>query len=125
MILSNYPAIRRVACMHFLHTLVITASIFGAASSAQQSSFAPAGTTDDTRPLTLALEYENDDSQPERETASLQVQVPAANPGYREDRRCMTVCSRWGEDCVTLNPGADPVTRKCVRTCKSFAEECL
>ena len=111
--------------MHFLHTLAIIFSIYGVAASAQQSSFAPARTTADTRPLTLALEYENGDIQPERETASLQVQVPAGNPEYREDRRCMTVCSRWGEDCVTLNPGTDLVSQKCVRTCKSFAEECL
>ena len=111
--------------MHLLHALAIIVLVFSAASPAQQSSYAPAGTADDPRPLTLALEYENGDIQPERETASLRVQVPGANPEYRENRRCMTVCSRWGEDCVMLNPGSGPVTRKCVRTCKSFAEECL
>ena len=111
--------------MHLLHALAIIVSVFSVASTAQQSSYAPAGTADDTRPLTLVLEYENSDIQPERETASLQVQVPGANPEYRENRRCMTVCSRWGEDCVMLNPGTDLVTKKCVRTCKSFAEECL
>ena len=110
--------------MHFLRILVITASIFGAASTAQQS-YAPSGATEETRPLTLALEYENGDVQPERETATLQIRVPAGNREFREDRRCMTVCSRWGEDCVILNPGTDHVSKKCVRTCKSFAEECL
>lgn len=92
---------------------------------AQQSSYAPAGAPEDVRPLTLALDYESRDIQPERETASMQIQVPAANPEFREDRRCMSFCSSWGEDCVTLNAGTDHASRKCVRTCKSFAEECL
>ena len=110
--------------MHFFHILVITVSMFGTASMAQQSSYAPAGAPENVRPLTLVLDYENRDIQPERETASTQVQVPAANPEFREDRRCMSVCSSWGEDCVTLNAGTDRMSTKCVRTCKSFAEEC-
>ena len=110
--------------MHFLRTLVITVSIFGAASTAQQS-YAPAGTPEETLPLTLALEYEDGDVRPERETAGLQIRVPAANQEFREERRCMTFCSSWGEDCVMLNAGTDHVSKKCVRTCKSFAEECL
>ena len=111
--------------MHFLHTLVIAVSIFGAASAAQQS-YAPPGTAGETPPLSLALEYENGDVQPERETASLQIRVPAATREFREDnRRCMTFCSSWGEDCVLHNAGTDHVSKKCVRTCKSFAEECL
>ncbi len=39
-----------------------------------------------------------------------------------EDKKCMTVCDRWGEDCI-LNPGTG--SRKCRRVCKSFAEECF
>ena len=111
--------------MHILHTQVIIVSLFSAAAIAQQSSYAPSGAANDTWPLILALEYENGDVRPERETASLQVQVPAGNPEFREDRRCMTFCSSWGEECVTLNHGTDRVTRKCRRTCKSFSEECL
>ena len=110
--------------MHFLHTLVITVSIlFGAAATAQQSSYAPQKMPDDAPPPTIVLDIESTDIQPERETVRLR--LPTANTEYREDRRCMTVCSTWGEDCVTLNPGSGPVTRKCVRMCKSFAEECL
>jgi hypothetical protein len=39
-----------------------------------------------------------------------------------EDKKCLTVCDRWGEDCI-LNPRTG--SRKCRRVCKSFAEECF
>ena len=109
--------------MYFLHTLVIAVSIFGAASIAQQSTYAPAGTHDEPSPPALVLEYENGDTEIRPETPILQFTAPREQ--IRESRRCMTVCSRWGEDCVMLNPGTDLVSKKCVRTCKSFAEECL
>ena len=48
-------------------------------------------------------------------------------PGYQtekaenKEKKCMTVCSRWGETCVfDVNRG-----RKCRRTCKEFTEECF
>ncbi len=39
-----------------------------------------------------------------------------------EEKKCMTVCERWGEDCI-LNPRTG--SRKCRRVCKSFTEECF
>lgn len=39
-----------------------------------------------------------------------------------EEKKCVTVCDRWGEDCI-LNPRTG--SRKCRRVCKSFAEECF
>ncbi len=39
-----------------------------------------------------------------------------------EDKKCVTVCDRWGEDCI-LNPSTG--SRKCRRVCKSFAEQCF
>ena len=40
---------------------------------------------------------------------------------YRaEEKKCLTVCDRWGEDCI-LNPSTG--SRKCRRVCKSFAEQ--
>lgn len=110
--------------MHLLHAVLIFVFVLGAAPAAQQSSFAPAESAD-ANPLVLSLEYENSDIQPEHETATLRIQVPAGNLEYREDRRCMTVCSRWGEDCLRRSAGSGAVATKCVRTCKSFAEECL
>ena len=46
-----------------------------------------------------------------------------------KQKKCMTVCKKWGEDCIFLQKG-DPRTgyaidRKCRRVCKSFAEECF
>ena len=39
-----------------------------------------------------------------------------------EEKKCVTVCDQWGEDCI-LNPKTG--SRKCRRVCKSFAEECF
>jgi hypothetical protein len=39
-----------------------------------------------------------------------------------EEKKCLTVCDQWGEDCI-LNPRTG--SRKCRRVCKSFAEECF
>lgn len=39
-----------------------------------------------------------------------------------EDKKCMTVCEQWGEDCI-INPRTG--SRKCRRVCKSFTEECF
>lgn len=37
------------------------------------------------------------------------------------NKKCMTVCTRWGEDCII-----DPIRgRKCRRMCKEFGEECF
>ena len=109
--------------MLFLPTLVIAASFVDAASLTKQLSFTILESHTTPAPLILALEYEDSDDQSGPETASLQ--LPAANEENREDNRCMTVCSRWGEDCVMISPAADVVAQKCVRTCTSFAEECL
>lgn len=47
-------------------------------------------------------------------------------PGQDSKReKCMTVCARWGEDCMLINKGVGGMERKCRRTCKQFAEECF
>jgi len=38
------------------------------------------------------------------------------------DKKCLTVCKKWGEDCI-INPRTG--ARKCRRTCKDFGEECF
>ncbi len=39
-----------------------------------------------------------------------------------DDKKCLTVCDQWGEDCL-INPRTGG--RKCRRVCKSFTEECF
>ena len=67
------------------------------------------------------------------ETAESKDALPAAGtyilpeapgPGT-EGKKCMTVCARWGEDCLLINKGAGGMQRKCRRTCKQFSEECF
>jgi len=42
-----------------------------------------------------------------------------------EKKQCMTVCARWGDECVLVNKGAGGMERKCRRTCQQFGEECF
>jgi hypothetical protein len=52
--------------------------------------------------------------------------LPAtATDDDRKQKKCMTVCARWGEECMLINRGAGGMERKCRRTCKQFAEECF
>ena len=112
-----------VVRMLSLPALVIAALFVDAASLTKRQFSESFETPTAPASLVLALEYENSEPQSGPEPASLQ--LPAANEENRNDRRCMTVCSRWGEDCVMLSPAADVLAKKCVRTCKTFAEECL
>ena len=38
------------------------------------------------------------------------------------DKKCLTVCKKWGEDCI-INPRTG--ARNCRRTCKDFGKECF
>lgn len=63
-----------------------------------------------------------DDTEPQSGTILLpdDYYEEVDNEGNKE-KKCMTVCKRWGEDCIL-----DPVRgRKCRRTCKEFGQECF
>jgi hypothetical protein len=51
--------------------------------------------------------------------------LPEAPGSERKPDKCMTVCARWGEECIIVNKGPGGMQRKCRRTCKQFAEECF
>ena len=45
--------------------------------------------------------------------------------GYKkeaEEKQCLTVCERWGEDCIINSRTGN---RNCRRACKSFAQQCF
>ena len=109
--------------MYFLTALIITASVFDASSSIHYPSPAPSELSPNPALLILAREYDNGENEAKPEITNLQLPAPIGE--NRANRRCMTVCSEWGEECVMENAGSDFVTSKCMRTCTSFAEECL
>lgn len=39
----------------------------------------------------------------------------------QKEKQCMTVCNRWGEDCIYDSQRG----RQCRRTCKDFEEQCF
>ncbi len=45
-----------------------------------------------------------------------------AEASEQAEKKCMTVCEKWGEDCV-INPRTG--ARKCRRMCKKLAQECF
>jgi hypothetical protein len=48
--------------------------------------------------------------------------VPGEEDQSKERKeQCMTVCLRWGEDCVIDHRGI----RRCRRTCQEFGEQCF
>jgi hypothetical protein len=53
--------------------------------------------------------------------------LPEGYNNTAEEKKCITVCSQWGEDCIlSINPSATGgASRKCRRVCKSFAETCF
>ncbi len=73
------------------------------------------------------------DSGPDAEPPYQQIEsgtlvLPAALGKDRQDKakkQCMTVCGRWGEECIFINRGTGGTTKKCRRACKNFVEECF
>ena len=42
-----------------------------------------------------------------------------------KEKKCMTVCASWGEECSYINRGSGGTTRSCRRTCQQYTEECF
>jgi hypothetical protein len=57
----------------------------------------------------------------ESETESGTLVIPGDDKD-KADKKCLTVCKKWGEDCI-INPRTG--ARNCRRTCKDFGEECF
>ena len=58
----------------------------------------------------------------EQEPGSGDLLIPDANEKEDAEKKCITVCDKWGRDCI-INPQTGQ--RKCRRMCKSFGQECL
>lgn len=67
--------------------------------------------------LLIAENTQGDKSEPE--PGSL---VIPGEETDKADKKCLTVCKKWGEDCI-INPRTG--ARNCRRTCKDFGQECF
>ncbi len=65
--------------------------------------------------------YSEDDNERSVKPLDGELQLPD-DYDKAEEKKCLTVCDKWGEDCI-LNPRTG--SRNCRRVCKSFAEECF
>jgi hypothetical protein len=67
-----------------------------------------------------------EDNQRQTQVPSGSLLLPeSGGAGNEEEKKCMTVCGRWGEDCTYINRGAGGTTRSCRRTCQQFTQECF
>lgn len=64
---------------------------------------------------------------PENTTLPTGSLVLPGDPAGEEtkEKKCMTVCASWGEECSYINRGAGGTTRSCRRTCQQYTEECF
>lgn len=67
----------------------------------------------------LLLAENTGDTKKEPEPGTL---VIPGEDSEKADKKCLTVCKKWGEDCI-INPRTG--ARNCRRTCKDFGKECF
>ena len=48
--------------------------------------------------------------------------VPGAEQAQKSEKKCVRVCSKWGERC-NINPRTGQ--KRCMRTCERFGEDCF
>ena len=70
-------------------------------------------------PLLLLAENGQDTRPEQPESGDL---VIPGEETDKVDKKCLTVCKKWGEDCI-INPRTGE--RNCRRTCKDFGQECF
>ena len=67
----------------------------------------------------LLVAENTEDTKSDPEPGSL---VIPGEESDKVDKKCLTVCKKWGEDCI-INPRTG--ARNCRRTCKDFGKECF
>ena len=120
--------------MRCLVYLLFSALVLSAPAVMALSPQGPDGTTPVTLRMTspgeAAVLVAEEDSKKDQQTDEIlpgTLLLPDSQQSEKpaSEKRCMTVCARWGEECLLLNRGAGGMERKCRRTCKQFAEECF
>ncbi len=71
--------------------------------------------------LMILAEAENDEANDETPRSGSLV-LPLTADDDKSEKKCMTICQRWGQDCMIDSTRG---VRKCRRTCKEFGQECF
>ncbi len=81
------------------------------------------GTNSTARRLDLMklAEVDNNDADDEKPRSGSLI-LPATAVDDKSEKKCMTICQRWGQECIIDNTRG---VRKCRRTCKEFGQECF
>lgn len=77
-------------------------------------------TKNSTQVEALLLAENTEDSKSDIQSGELI--IPGAKETSGKEKQCVTVCDKWGKDCI-INPNTG--VRKCRRMCKSFGKECI
>lgn len=113
--------------MHIIKRLLLCLAVSGYVQSLYATDL---HASPEMHPYLLA---QNEPQQRDRELllpppASGSLILPGAgnNPGADTvEKKCMTVCAQWGEECNYINRGSAGTTRSCRRTCQQYKEECF
>lgn len=82
----------------------------------------PMGQVMDTPMLAPLFVADASDKEPDPKQTDILDSLDETENADKTEKKCMTVCETWGEDCV-INPRTG--TRKCRRTCKKLTQECF
>ncbi|MGH8245177.1 MAG: hypothetical protein ACREUU_01955 [Gammaproteobacteria bacterium] len=111
---------------HGLIAILICAwGLSHAAGTPEGNALSPLAEAPDPVPMLDILAADTPASEEETEPLPGSLLLPDEAPKDGGKKQCMTVCARWGEECMLVNKGRGGLERKCRRTCKQFAEECF
>ena len=105
----------------FILSLLLCGFMGGAVAHHDHEADAQAGVNKAKSVQLLLVEADTSRLDDERPRSGSLV-LPAAAGEEKVEKKCMTVCERWGEDCMIDSRRG---VRKCRRTCKEFGQECF
>ena len=115
---------------YFLKTLITSLAFYITMFCSLQASAASSGnfpygaqeTFTQNSSLVEALLLAENSEDSKSDVRSGELIIPGAKETEAKEKRCVTVCDKWGKDCI-INPRTG--VRKCRRMCKSFGKECI
>jgi hypothetical protein len=112
---------RKILSVFSLCLLLLSFSPAAFSTSANSDWLGSSTSTAQPSAIFMLAESENFDADNEKPRSGSLV-LPAAVEDEKDEKKCMTVCQRWGQECMIDTTRG---VRKCRRTCKEFGQECF